>query len=317
MSFSFRLRFTLPEDARLGFDGPTWEGRPPNVPLAVTLSPSGGSSNIRDSRSLVLRGSGLPSEEEARRAGQRYYDTLMLSLVRVGVGADFGTRHPHGVITAVGLAQMKEATGRRFLQDRQGLMVYETEPTPLFASFGADAFVTRGGELFARAFTYAATHPYEPTDRERLALDLYNASHFEKTAHARFLMLVMAVEALLEPAPRCEAAQAHVAHLINLTDSSPDLTEAERNSLRGSLRWLVRESISQAGRRLASERLGTRQYLGRSAGEFFTSCYGMRSAMVHGNEAQPTLQAVSSALGALRQFVSDLLTVPLFGTAVE
>lgn len=153
------------------------------------------------------------------------------------------------------------------------------------------------------------------TDRERLSLDLYNASFFEISPHARFLALVMAVEALLEPEPRPDPVRAHVAELIRLTETSGDLPPNQRDSLCSSLRWLLNESIGQAGRRLAKEHLGTTNLRRIERSQLFTHVYSLRSNLVHGNERQPALNEVIEAGSNLRQFVSDLLTGPL--SAIE
>ena len=131
------------------------------------------------------------------------------------------------------------------------------------------------------------THPHELTNRERLSLDLYNASFFEISPHARFLTLVMAVEALLEPEPRPDPVRAHVEELIRLTEMSGALPQNQKESLCGSLRWLLNESIGQAGRRLAREHLGAKTYGGLSGPQLFTHVYTLRSNLVHGNEQQP------------------------------
>jgi hypothetical protein len=314
--FTFRLRFRLPEGERLGIDAPICDLGVVGIPSPLTLASASSNINIGETGELVLRGSGFHSEEEAFRLGQRSYDALMLSLARLAMGAEFGTRRPQAVITSAGLALCSAATGRRFLQDWIGLTVFETEPVPAFRSSHMKATAICGGDSFVRDFTFASAQSYDMTERERLAFELYNASHFEQTSHTRFLLLVMAVEALLEPAPRSEAARSHVGGLIAQTETSPHLTPAERDSIRGSLTWLLNESIGQASKRLASSRLGEKRYDGQPAGAFFAECYSMRSRMVHGDEQQPRLAEVIGASATLKQFVSDLLTAPVFDRAV-
>ena len=81
----------------------------------------------------------------------------------------------------------------------------------------------------------------------------------------------------------------------------------------GAMQWLANESISQAGRHIAQQRLGGLTYEGMSAPKFFTHCYGLRSALVHGSIPFPNFDQVSSAVGQLELFVSDLLTQPVLG----
>jgi hypothetical protein len=166
--------------------------------------------------------------------------------------------------------------------------------------------------MFEQAFLAAVEAKPQLTDREKLAYSLFNASFFRESADSRFLLLMMAVEALLDPAPRSDTERAHVEWLIQSTRDAALSVEA-RNSMAGALRWLLNESISQAGRRLSADRLGNRTYMDMPASRFFSYCYGLRSALVHGSTPYPTFDTVSIAVGKLEVFVSDLLTVPVLG----
>lgn len=78
----------------------------------------------------------------------------------------------------------------------------------------------------------------------------------------------------------------------------------------GSLNWLYKESISQAGRKLA-DRLTGHNYMDMDAKKFFTYCYGLRSKLVHGSVPRPTREEVDLASVDLESFVGDLLSGPL------
>lgn len=145
-----------------------------------------------------------------------------------------------------------------------------------------------------------------------LALALFNASFFQRSADSRFVLLVMAVEALIDPAPRSAEARAYVDGLITQTRSS-SLSEAEKQSIIGALRCLRNESINSAGRRLASARLPSKFYQDKLPPDFFSHCYQLRSNLVHGNLPFPTFEEVGAAAATLEVFVSDLLTVPFLG----
>lgn len=141
---------------------------------------------------------------------------------------------------------------------------------------------------------------------------LFNASFFQPTADSRFLVLVMAVEALIEPVSRSPEGLEHVDRLIEQTRAAT-LPGVDKDSMIGALQWLRRESINQAGKRLASMRLGGRLYSGRAAPEFFSYCYQLRSNLVHGNLPIPTFEEVGNVACILEVFVSDLLTSPILG----
>jgi hypothetical protein len=210
------------------------------------------------------------------------------------------------------LAMLEQKLGQRVLNDVHRLMVFESEPPPLFAKLGPPSLI-RGipRERFEKVFLYAIAHPSEISNRERLSLDLFNSSFFQRSAGARFLSLVMAVEALLRPCARSRAATEHVEHLTNLTRESESLLASERDSLLGSLRWLLQESINQTGRRLATERLGAHTYMDRDPVRFFSYVYNLRSQLVHGSTSYPSHDVISSVVAALEGYVSDMLSGPL------
>ena len=125
-------------------------------------------------------------------------------------------------------------------------------------------------EVFQKAFiAYIAQQP-SLADRDLLSYSLFNASFFQQTADSRFLLLVMAVEALIEPASRSPEARDHVHGLIVQTRAAT-LSEVEKNSMIGALCGLQSESINQAGKRLVSSRLDGRLYSDRSAPDFFSA----------------------------------------------
>jgi hypothetical protein len=234
----------------------------------------------------------------------------------VRVGADFGKRAPKGGFTKAGLEWLEQQRGQRVLNDVHGIMVFETEPQPRFASFEASGVVGIPKERFEKLLLYALEHPRVLTDRERVSLDLFHASFFQKIADVRFLLLMMAIEALLVPAQRSPAAIQHVETIIDSTRKTCIISDAEKDSIIGSLQWLRQESINQTGRKFVAERLGSRTYSNRSASGFFSECYDLRSRLVHGRSPYPSWQEVSEVVAVLEVFVSDLLSGPLLTVEV-
>lgn len=313
MAYSFRIRFNRsPTDTIQSAENKL------SVPLndkSLSVILRAGQDNllIQESDQLVLVGSGYQTENEATTASYRLQNALMVALARVRVGADFGHRAAKGMFTSNGLKLLEDQFGQRVLEDIHGLMVFQSDPTPCFVSMNTK--ITRGAipENFISALTQSITLQPQISERDLLAYILFNASFFQPHADSRLLLLVMSIEALLEPVLRSTAAQNHVDSLIKQTKSSAALTVEERDSILGSLRWLRRESINQAGKRLTTERLGSRVYGERAASEFFSYCYQMRSNLVHGNLPVPTCEEVAAVVGTLEVFVSDLLTCPILG----
>jgi hypothetical protein len=187
-------------------------------------------------------------------------------------------------------------------------MVYEAEPPPRFASFTADARRGVSRDHFERVFSNAVAQANALTERDRLSIELVNASFFQRSADSRFLVLIMAIEALIDQLPRSTEAIAHVDSIITSTQEAESLSTDEKRSLLENLKRLKFESINQAGRRLAEARLGERSYMNKKAPSFFSHCYSIRSRLVHGEHPLPTQEQIGSVVAQLEVFVSDLVS---------
>lgn len=212
---------------------------------------------------------------------------------------------------------LEQETGRRVLNDTHGLMVYETEPKAMFAGAGNPDFI-RGvpEDRFTRVVRAAFTDPEPLTPEERLAADLFGVSFFQDNADSRFLLLMIAYEALLDPPQRPQEAVQLVDSFIATARESL-LEDSDKASLIGSLEWLRNESINRTGRRLAQQRLGDRMYADSEPADFFSHCYGLRSKLVHGSQPAPTRNEIGSAAAALEIMVGDLLAGSLLHQAPQ
>ena len=259
-----------------------------------------------DATHLVVRGEGYASTQEAAREGEHWRDAISRAFARVHLAADFGDRTPSGIVTKAGEALLSEQRGHPVLGDQPGVTVFEDLPGLRFVKFDAQACMRPSEERSRLVLAEAARHEDPLAGRERLAFDLYSASFFQPSADARLLMLMMAVEPLLELQPRSERVRQHVTELIEATETNTSLSESERASLRGSLIWLLDESIGQAGRRLART-LEPRRYDGKAPAALFTRCYEVRSALVHGHVPRPDRGDVDVLAADLETLVGDLL----------
>lgn len=308
--FSFRLRILRsPRDA-LGCNQPTWPIELPNCPSSITLLAPNDSQTIQEATTFILRGDGFSTEEAASTFGNQLKSALAIALAAVRVGANFGDRTHGGIVTSHGLRWLEEQQRQRMLNDVHGLMMYETDPPPRFAAVNASLLRITQMEPFERTLRDAYNSRAALNQQDWLALSLFNSSFFQSSSDSRFVLLIMAIEALLEPQMRSSVAVTHVDQLISTTQNNLSLTEDERNSLIGSLRWLRRESINQTGKKLAASRLADRTYRGVSPEDFFALCYRHRSNLVHGNVPIPDYQTIGSLSGELERFVSDLIVAP-------
>lgn len=234
---------------------------------------------LRDAFRIVIRGEGFDDEAAARDEGERR-DVVCRALARLHLGADFGERAPYGQMTEAGRLIYAQELGHPVMSDVPGVSTLPCDPELRFLRSQAEGYGRPSPERSAAVSGAPAELGSRLSPVERLAFDLYSGSYFQPSADARLLMLMMVVETLLDLRPRSDSARAHVQRLIDATDRA-DLPTSDRQALKGSLAWLFNESIGQAGRRLAT-RLEPRRYGGRSPSSFFTKCYTMRSALVHG-----------------------------------
>lgn len=261
---------------------------------------------LRDALRIVIRGEGYECEGSALEARERWRDIVCRALARLNLGADLGERMAYGQLTEAGERWYATQVGHPVKSDVPGVTAFPCDPDLRFVRSQAEGCRRPSPEHSAAVFGAAVLLDSRLSPVERLAFDLYSGSFFQPSADARLLMLMMAVETLLELQPRSAAAQAHVQALIDAT-AAADLAESERQSLTGSLLWLLDESIGQAGRRLAKQ-LEPRQYGGLTPSAFFTQCYTMRSALVHGRVPRPSRDEVDPLDAPLEMFVGHLLS---------
>lgn len=303
-TYCFRIPFRM--SSRSLLDLPNSVHDLDHGPTRVWLASADPMQSLRDAERIVIRGEGYDTEAAARSAGERWRDVVCRALARLHLGADFGERSTHGQLTEAGEQHFSERFGHPVKADVPGVTVFRCEPELRFLRSEAHGCRRPTPEQSAEVFVAAAASENRLAPRERLAFDLYSGSFFQPSADARLLMLTMAIETLLVLQPRSTAVRAHARTLIAITDVA-DVTDSERASLRGSLSWLLDESIGQAGRRLAKT-LEPRRYAGMTPSAFFTECYEMRSALVHGRVPRPDRSAVDSLAAQLEVFVGHLLS---------
>jgi hypothetical protein len=312
MAHCFRWKIILPPTKRLGIDTSdhTLHERDAQRVWFGALNFKKNSDErelLAETSEIVLRGSGYASEHEATTTAHRWRTVLELAFARRNIQADFGDRAPGGsFFSPAGIRMMEQHTGARVLNDAHGLIVFECDPPASFISTGAKGVVIVNATRLEQAVEAALTVEVALPAVHSLSFDLYSASAIQPSTDARFIMLVMAVETLLDPKPRPKSSRAHVEHLIELTQAA-ELPESEKSSLLGSLEWLQFQSISQAGRALAAT-LGDRTYMGMTPSKFFTHCYDLRSRLVHGATSRPERREVDVTAAQLERFVSNLLS---------
>jgi hypothetical protein len=314
--YCFRIRFALgntvgiaTDESRLVLATSDVDGE--DVYLEGRDNPDG---LLSEARTVIVRGGRFATASAAEAAAKRWMALVQLAFARMNIGADFGGRAPSGGLTEEGIRSFTPAgEDVQALNDVHGPMVFQCAPPAMFFSVGNITLrVGKPAERVVEVVRAAKERSLGLTEQQQLAYDLYSASFFEDSADARFIMLMMALETLIQPQPRSREVADLVSRLVDTVTQDSTIAQSERDSIIGSLRFLATESIGQAGRQLA-QRLGERRYMDgtESAREFFTNCYTMRSRLVHGSFPRPGRSDVGRRGASLEVFMSHVLGLSL------
>jgi len=314
-TFDFRLRFNLPESYRIDSDSEELELLVTPLGQRICLKTGATGTPIKEHARAVVRGGPFESEEDARRAAEQSKRALLFWAIEQRVGIDFGDGKQRSIATNEGLRMLEEEHGVPFRNDVHGIDVFETLEKLRFVHVSATAKVGKSPLNVVSAFTREYSINRTATDKQVLACEIYASSFFDISQRSRFITLVTAVEALLEPAKRPDSVQALVEELTAKALQAP-IDKAIKASIEGSLQWLRYESIGQAGRALAQALLPGKTYCGKSASAFFSSCYDLRSKIVHRGTAGKDTDIWQLA-SAMEEFVAHLLLASLRAAAQQ
>jgi hypothetical protein len=219
--YDFRLRFHLPgrdhinaetedllvlDDARTG--------------VKIRLRSGARGSSIKEHSRAALIGGPYPSAEEAQAAAERAKRALLIWAVRNRLGIDLGGRPPRSAITAAGLQWLAEKAGGPVRADIHGIDVFEHVDGLVFVALNAEAALGKAAAVFIEQVTVSMTTPLLLSAKQELAGEILSVSYFDASDRSRFITLITAVEALLDPKPRSSAAQELVSRLIKTVQES-------------------------------------------------------------------------------------------------
>jgi hypothetical protein len=307
--FDFRLRFNLPESYRIASDVEELELLVTHSGQKIYLHSAVAGTAIKEHTRAAVRGGPFESEQEARNAAERSKRSLLFWAIEQRAGIDFGDGRQRSIATNEDLRMLEEQHRVPFRNDALGIDVFEPLEKLRFVHCSVTAEVEKYPPNLVSAFTREYSNKKHATEKQILACEIYASSFFDIGQRSRFITLVTAVEALLEPAKRPDSVQSLVDELAAKTQEA-DVDQATKTSIGGSLQKLRYESIGQAGRALATSLLGDKLYGGKSASTFFRSCYDLRSAIVHTGTAGHDADVWQLA-SAMEEFVAHLLIASL------
>jgi hypothetical protein len=207
---------------------------------------------------------------------------------------------------------LQEQYGCPVRNDVHGIDVYEHVENLRFASVDANVQVGKHPPNLMGTFQREYLNSRQLTEKQAVASEIYASSFFDVSARSRFITLVTAVEALLEPPARSDEVQTVVAELEATTRRST-IDKPTKESIIGSLEWLRSQSIGEAGRALARRLLPNELFDGQSSSDFFTRCYDFRSQIMHrGTIADKSVDTLHLA-NVMEEFVNKLLLASLNG----
>lgn len=309
--YSFRLRFDLREEDRIGVDSEVVEILARDgITWTLKSAKSGAPISAHPSASILAKD--FPTEEAARNAGRSCRHAILAWAVSQRRGVDLGHDAAKVVATTDLLTKIEAEQGVPARNDIHGLDVFPSASKTAFVRIDARAGVSKDGEVFVAELGEILQSPPKVNRKVSLAAELFTLSYLDNAPRSRFIMLVSSVEALLEYKPHDPAIQEFV-DATQLELSKLPIAEDVRASLKGALQWLRQESIGRAGRRLAKELLGSETYAQQTPEDFFNDCYQVRSQLVHKGETKLRSAELGERCDWLAVFVGDLLNQRMFG----
>jgi hypothetical protein len=315
--YNYRVRFDMPRGDHLKSDEQDLLLATLAGGQQVRLWSAGVGTPISAHSSGAVVSGPFCTEGEARAAAALARDSLLLWATTHGIGVDTGDGHVRQALTAKGREFLEAKIGRPARVDVQGIDIYEdVNPSPAFVRLNVEAAVAKNVSAFVEAIGSAVSQEWQPSEHQRLAMELYCSSFFDGVFRSRFITLVTAVEALLIPKKRDASVQALVDDAYAAAEALP-LDNPSRASLLTGIERLREESIGQSARRMIKALLGDHQYDGLPAEKFFQMCYSVRSETLHdGHPSDETIDFLVMG-NKLQPLIGDLILASLRKSALE
>ncbi len=116
-------------------------------------------------------------------------------------------------------------------------------------------------------------------------MDLFASARLEKSENARFIALITAIEALLEPVEYGGQVCELIAHFTEQVDSVENMDDLIKGSIKDRLKYLKQETITKSIRRLIRKTLPGNKRIEN----FMVEAYEVRSKLVHEGKSDENL----------------------------
>ena len=305
MAFDFRLRFHLQDTVHINSD--LLELNLVELSDGSRIKLKGGIDDpIKNRHRLAVIGGPYVSENVALDAAFRARTALLLWATKQKLGIDLGSDYRAAYIFEPGLKMLEAQHGIPVRNDIHGIDVYGSTGEMRFALPDAKLNLGKSLDTFVADFRQVHSTEIKYSDRLKVACELYCSVFFDPSFQSRFITLVTAIEALLEPASRSVEA-IRLVNTFAQTIKASGLSDLEKQQIISSLKWLDKDSIGQTGRKLAQRLLPNSRYADTESGAFFKHCYDTRSSIVHSGKAKLTMTQLASLTNDCMTFVADIL----------
>jgi len=308
--YDFRLRFNFAEAYRINSEAEKIELLDLSPGEKITLVSGLSETPIKEQNHVAVLGKSFTSEAEAREAAERCKRALLYWAVEQRLGADFGDGRQRSWFTKAGLKYYEQKYGCPIRNDLHGIDVYEHVEKLKFASFNAKAELGKHVDRLINTFQREYMKSRHFTEKQLLASEIYASSFFDISARSRFITLVTAVEALLEPVKHpteveelVEDVKVKAKHLVVDKDT--------KASIIGSFDRIRYQSRNQAGRMLANRLLPNEIFDEQASDDFFSKSYDLRSRLLHDGTIKEKEGDVGELANVMEAFVHKLLLAAL------
>jgi hypothetical protein len=304
-TFGFRLQFWTSTAQSMDTENESIVLKLPETERTIKLLPASKDSN-NNWCNLIIQGSGYGSEDEAFKEGERIKNCILLSGPTLRMGFDIGKDKPRLQFAKAIKEEYKEKFGVQIIDDVHGLIVYSEDVPVAAISANITGIVSVPIRGFINNCIELYNNNYIISDKQSLALELYNLSHFDRSIRGRFLTLVTVIECLSVREERSDASIKFLEELIENTNRS-NLGTNDKESLIKALESLRNESISRSCRKLI------KRHLGKNGVKQFQIYYDIRGHILHDGDP-PGGVDLGTEVNNLDSFVSDLLKANILVT---
>jgi hypothetical protein len=307
MTFSFRVSFKFTGSGTLKSDNEfiQFVTKLERIPLKLSSGSKG--VPIGDNNRFSISGSSFLSEHAAHKTAASVRHALLLYSARTQRGIDLGQDSLNAfAISPKGKEMLAGSLGASvIMEDHLGITVFPSEPKPTFVRMNMSGYASsQASHLTDELSQIIGVYSFK-TAKAEIAAGLYSLSHFTTRTPARFLILFIALEALIQIFPRSDEVASHVDDLISYTRASK-LSQTEKEAICSILNFQKSDSIAAGGRRLVNCLLKDETYDSLTPALFFAKIYRVRNNLVHRGEFDPVSMHV--LIGEVDRFVANLIT---------